>query len=147
MKLFGSALVFCLILSCEKNTQSIREDYNATLKIHLEAIQNRDLNAILETVHDSVTLIFPDGQLLKSKEKFADFHRDWFADKKWSMNPVVLKTNQSDSLSYSLIRYQYNDLDSLGNAINPRSTYLMLTFKLESNGWKLIHDQNTRIQP
>jgi uncharacterized protein (TIGR02246 family) len=134
-----------LTAACEKQSPNSTTDYDATLKTHLDAIQNHNLESILSTVHDSVTLIFPNGQRLKSKKEFANFHANWFKDSTWSFSPEILRTIKSDSVSYSLIQYQYMDIDSMGNRANPRSNYLMLVFKHESDGWKLIHDQNTRI--
>jgi len=147
MKTFLFALILLsLTVACTKQSgTSDHLDYDATLKIHLDAIQNHDLSALLSTVHDSVTLIFPNGQRLKSKKEFASFHQNWFNDSTWTLRPTILKNIQSDSVSYSLIEYQYNDIDSMGTRINPRSNYLLLVFKHTSDGWKLIHDQNTRI--
>jgi len=135
-----------LIAACTKQSNTPNQsDYDATLKIHLDAIQNHDLTALLSTVHDSVTLIFPNGSRLKSKKEFASFHQNWFNDSTWTLSPAILNTIKSDSVSYSLIRYQYNDIDSMGTRINPRSNYLLLIFKQGADGWKLVHDQNTRI--
>jgi len=147
MKLILPILFACLLFSCSKTTnqQESGLDYDANLKKHLEAIQRRDLNSILSTVGDSVNLIFPNGQKLNSKKEFADFHEGWFKDSSWNLKPTVLRTVKSDSIGYSLIRYQYTDVDSLGNPTKPRSNYLMLLFKRDNEGWKLIHDQNTRI--
>ena len=136
-----------LISSCkEKSLKGNYPDYDATLKIHLDAIQNHDLSAILSTVDDSVNLIFPNGQRMKSKTEFAAFHEDWFQNENWSMSPKIVKTVKTDSMSYSLIQYRYHDIDSAGTRINPRDNHLLLVFKLGPYGWRLIHDQNTRIQ-
>ena len=146
MKTYLPALVlFLMIVGCAQQNTSDRPDYDATLKIHLNAIQDHDLSALLSTVHDSVTLIFPNGQRLKSKKEFATFHQNWFNDSTWTLSPAILKTIKSDSVSYSLIQYQYNDIDSMGARINPRSNFLLLVFKQGPDGWRLIHDQNTRI--
>jgi ketosteroid isomerase-like protein len=142
---FGLILSILIVACAEKSSTSDHSDYDATLKIHLDAIQNHDLTALLSTVHDSVTLIFPNGQRLKSKKEFASFHQNWFNDSTWTLRPAILKTIKSDSVSYSLIQYQYNDIDSMGTRINPRSNYLLLVFKQGTDGWKLVHDQNTRI--
>jgi len=147
MKTCLSALILLMLLvACTKQrAPSNHPDYDATLKSHLDAIQNHDLPALLSTVHDSVTLIFPNGQRLKSKKEFSAFHQNWFNDSTWTLRPAILKTIKSDSVSYSLIQYQYNDIDSMGTRINPRSNYLLLVFKQGTDGWKLVHDQNTRI--
>jgi ketosteroid isomerase-like protein len=138
------ALVLVCFAGCVKKDNQQFDDYDVALKMHLDAIQNHDLSSLLSTVHDSVTLIFPNGQLLKSKKEFADFHEGWFKANNWSLSPTIEKTIKSDSVSYSLVRYQYEDIDSAGIRSKPRSNYLLLVFKRDQ-GWKLIHDQNTRI--
>src|SRR3954470_9280780 len=110
---FFALILIVLFVACTKQrSPSNHSDYDATLKIHLDAIQDHDLTALLSTVHDSVTLIFPNGQRLKSKNEFATFHQNWFNDSTWTLRPSILNTVKSDSLGYSLIQYQYNDIDS-----------------------------------
>src|SRR5689334_19544395 len=111
-------ILIAAVISCTTRNASNHPDYDATLKIHLDAIQNHNLQALLSTVHDSVTLIFPNGQRLKSKQEFSDFHQNWFNDSTWTLRPAILKTIQSDSVSYSSIQYQYSDVDSTGTPMN-----------------------------
>jgi ketosteroid isomerase-like protein len=121
--------------------QAENQPFSVVLDSHLKAIQVRDLVGLLATVHDSVTLIFPDGRALVSKSEFASFHKEWFADKKWKMEFTILKKTETQSISYALVRYKYWDTEHG----DPRENFLMLIFKSENDRWLLLHDQNTKI--
>jgi ketosteroid isomerase-like protein len=116
-----------------------------TLEKHLNAVSTKNIDVIEATVADSVTLIYPDGEVLKSKQKFVDFHKDWFKDTAWKMTTEILKAGEGGTLSYGLIKYQYTKLNSDGSVKSQSDAYLLLIFEKQKNGWKLVHDQNTRI--
>jgi hypothetical protein len=49
-------------------------------------------------------------------------------------------------MGYILLKYRYTEKDSVGNGTS-NDNYLVLIFRNSKEGWKLIHDQNTRIPP
>lgn len=57
-----------------------------TLTAHIDAIRNRDLKALTDTITagDSLTLIFPNGTITNTRQAYVDFHRKWFADQDWN---------------------------------------------------------------
>jgi ketosteroid isomerase-like protein len=122
-----------------------KTDFRATLEKHLGAVAAKNIDVIAATVADSVTLIFPDGEVLQSKQKFIDFHKDWFKDTAWKMTTEILKATEGGALSYGLIKYQYTKLNGDGSIKTQSNAYLMLIFEKQKDGWKLIHDQNTKI--
>jgi hypothetical protein len=80
---------------------------------------------------------------LDTTRSVVDFHRQWFNDPNWIMEPEVVKIMEGDQQATALIRYEYRDrLEG-----RPRSAWLLLVFQLENGTWRLIHDQNTRIDP
>jgi hypothetical protein len=44
-----------------------KTDFRATLEKHLNAVAAKNIDVIAATVADSVTLIFPDGEVLQVK--------------------------------------------------------------------------------
>ena len=122
-----------------------KTEFRATLEKHLNAVAAKNINDIKATVADSVTLIFPDGDVLKSKQKFVDFHKDWFKDSTWKMTTEILKTTESNTLSYGLVKYQLSRFNADGSVKSQSNTYLLLIFEKQKTGWKLLHDQNTKI--
>ena len=116
-------------------------DLTATVDAHAAAIGARDLDALMATVtaSDSLTLIFPDGTTLFTREQYRDFHVGWFADSSWTMAMRPVSQTVRDGLGVALLRTTYTD------AAGPRGAMLALTFAPEDGAWRLVFDQNTRI--
>jgi len=144
-----ACLLALLLLACKTDEKNdLRKDsfFEQDLTTHLNAVQNRDYDALEPTVAEDVLMIGPDGSTLKSKTEFMKFHEDWFKLSNWKWQGKVLKTSTSDSLSHALVQYRYTESDSLGKEIYRSDAYLLLIFRKAENGWQLVHDQNTRIQ-
>lgn len=132
---------------CQSAAQGHGENnFKTILSKHLKAISERNLDDIISTIADSVTLIFPDGEMLTSKQSFIDFHKEWFKDPTWKMTTTTLSTSEGKELSYGLVKYRFTKGSADGATQSQSDTYLLLVFKRQKNGWKLIHDQNTRIE-
>jgi ketosteroid isomerase-like protein len=122
-----------------------RPDFRAALDAHLGAIAAKDLAAFAPTLtsRDDLMVIFPNGETIETTAGVVDFHREWFADDQWRMDPEVVKIIEGDDLSTALLKYAYRDAPDG----EPRSSWLVLVFKLENGEWRLVHDQNTKITP
>ena len=116
-------------------------DLTATVDAHAGAIDARDLDALMATVTDgdSLTLIFPDGTTLLTRDQYRDFHVGWFADSSWTMAMQPVSQTVRDGLGVALLRTTYTD------AAGPRDAMLALTFAPEDGAWRLVFDQNTRV--
>ncbi len=119
-------------------------EFQHTLQRHLQAIADRDLDTLLDTVSDQVDLIFPNGQLLRGKQAYRDFHVEWFGDDQWRLEPQVVRSTESAEMATVLLRYELRDVPEPGQG-NPREAFLVLVFQLIDDRWQLVHDQNTRI--
>lgn len=138
--------LLCMVTTlCASAQASDRNAFKAVLAKHLHAITERNLPNIAATVADSVTLIFPDGEVLKSRQKFIAFHEEWFKDTTWKMTTEVVRVTESKTLAYALVKYRYEKQNENGTAPSSSETYLLLIFEKQTGGWKLLHDQNTRI--
>lgn len=138
-------LLAALLMAGSATADIPEPDFRETLRIHLDAITGRDLATFESTLtgNDDLMVIFPDGAALDSTQAVVDFHREWFSDPKWVMEPEVVKTIEGTDQSTALVRYQYRDTPDG----QPRSAWLVLVFTLEDGQWRLVHDQNTRIEP
>ena len=94
------------------------------------------------TKGENLKVIFPNGHILESTKAAIEFHREWFADKQWVFEPEVVNIIEHSNTVTALLRYDYRDEESGP----PRSSWLVLVFALEENAWRLVHDQNTRIE-
>lgn len=118
--------------------------FERTLAAHLAAIRGRDLERLLPTVADDVTLILPGGKLLDGKEAFTKFHEEWFAEKGWTMTFRELRRVETRDLATVLLETEYRDVDDKGAPVVGKS-YLAMTFRRAGTRWLLTHDQNTRL--
>ncbi|MEQ8179887.1 MAG: nuclear transport factor 2 family protein [Amphiplicatus sp.] len=118
-------------------------DFGAALQEHLAAIQARDLDAFAATLTADETLytVFPNGGALTTRQAAVDLHRDWFADPNWVWEGETVHKIVGADMALALIKYDYRDTPEGA----PRSAWLSLLFRLEDGEWRLVHDQNTRI--
>lgn len=119
-------------------------DFVQTLQKHLDAVANRDLDALLATVSQKpgLTLVMPNGKIIAGFVAYRDFHQTWFADPDWTFSPKVESTLLTPELCHAAIAVEYKDLDREGNPYEQK-LYLSLLFRLEQGHWLLVHDQNT----
>lgn len=145
-----SWILFTILLfgACGKQNQTASEKptFLNTLNTHLNAIQTSNLTELAPTIADNVSMIAPDGKKFDTKKVFMEFHENWFAQTNWEWEGDILRTESSDSLGYALIQYHFTQKDSVGNILFRDHEYLILIFKNSTDGWQLVHDQNTGIQ-
>jgi ketosteroid isomerase-like protein len=139
------SLIILFAAFSNKALSQKQSSFRLALNKHLNAISTKNLTDISATVDDSIILIFPDGEVLKSKNKFVEMHQNWFKDSLWKMTTEVLNTIEDKSLAYANVKYKYSKFKPDGTALSVSNTYLLLIFKKEKNSWKVIHDQNTKI--
>lgn len=122
-------------------------DFDATLRTHLQAIAQRDLAALLNTVSERAdfSVIFPNGERVVGKQAYERLHQQWFSNPDWRMDFTEISRWQRDNLAGVLLRYDYRDLPQPGTG-NPRQRYLFLLFERIDGRWLLVHDQNTPIE-
>ena len=149
MRIMFLAFAPLALAACEMKTTATatkaRPEFDAALQRHLDAITSRDLDELTATLTagDDLNVIFPNGAVLENTDAVVAFHREWFADDQWRMDPVVVKTIEGADTATALVKYDYRDAPDGA----PRSSWLALVFKIEGGEWRLVHDQNTRIDP
>ena len=117
-------------------------EFDDTVAAHLAAVAARDLDAFLATVHDGVTVVLPDGRLLRGRDEVAGLHRDWFADTDWRMDTAPVSTTVAGDTGVAVLAVDYHDVDPAGAPV--RKAYLLsLVFARQDGRWLLVHDQNT----
>ncbi|WP_221391741.1 hypothetical protein [Dyadobacter sp. NIV53] len=76
--LFISLFIFSAWV-CEAQNQIEKDTvFTKARDRFLLGIRQKYLPALDETVADSITMIFPDGEIMYSKEKFLEFNEAWF---------------------------------------------------------------------
>jgi ketosteroid isomerase-like protein len=149
MRLILLAFAVLALTACEVKTtataEKARPDFRAALDAHLSAIQARDLEGFAATLTNSEELytIFPDGGAITTPAQAKALHEEWFKDGDWRWDGEVMQIMEGADMAAALMKYDYRDAPDG----EPRSAWLTLIFKLEGGEWRLVHDQNTRIEP
>lgn len=116
------------------------------LQKHLDAVSARDLPALESTLTSGadLELYLPTGKRSTTRKEFVDFHRTWFAEKGWTMRFTPISSHVGRDLAVATVRTRYED--QVDGKPYWSENWLTLTFGLEPDGWRLVHDQNTRIR-
>ena len=121
--------------------------FQQTLDKHLRAIQERNLDSLAETLpDDELVLIMSDGRLVRKTAEFLELHRGWFESTSWSLESELVSRLETSDLAVAVLRLGYRDTPSGGEPIR-QDSLLTLVFQRRPQGWVMVHDQNTPIQP
>lgn len=118
--------------------------FEQALDRHLQAIQDRDLEAFASTVAgDEVVLVSAAGEVSLSSEHLLGLHKEWFASPTWTMEVRRLHSRERGDLATCLLELDYRD-SSADGPIRARSI-LSLVFERRGERWLMVQDQNTPI--
>jgi uncharacterized protein (TIGR02246 family) len=116
--------------------------FEETLQRHLRAIQERDLEALADTLApDELVLIMADGKLARTRREFLDAHRGWFAMKSWTLDVQPLTRFESADLAVAVLRLDYREPPATRS-----ESFLTLVFQRRDGKWLMVQDQNTPIR-
>lgn len=121
-------------------------DFEETLNLHLDAIQKRNLGALMRTLPENgdLILIMPNGRMMRTVTEYINFHRDWFDDQDWSVETELIAKKQTNDMGFATLNVEYKDVDADGKPIM-MLLLLNLIFEKRDDQWVLVHDQNTPV--
>jgi hypothetical protein len=142
------AILATLALLLPSEVRADLSTFQAALSTHLDSIQRRDAAAFETTLTagSSLTFVALDGSVTTSKEAFVKKTRGWLADPDWTWRLEQLSMTSGSHVGTAVFQVRYQDLDSNRK---PYSLVYVLSLVFEKQGaeWRLVHDQNTRIDP
>lgn len=116
--------------------------FRETLQRHLDAIQNRDLDALADTVaEEALMLIMADGRLTHSTQEFLEAHRAWFGMDNWTLQADLVEVFESADLGVAVLALDYREPPSVRS-----ESHLTLVFERFDDQWRMVLDQNTPIK-
>ena len=116
--------------------------FRETLAKHLQAIQERNLEALAATVApERVVLIMADGKLVRSTAAFLEAHRGWFAMPNWTLFTEEVELFEGPDLAVAVLRLNYREPPDVRS-----ESYLTLVFQRHDGKWLMVQDQNTPIK-
>ena len=100
-------------------------NFRETLAKHLRAIQERDLQALADTVApERLVLIMADGKLVQSTREFLEAHRGWFAMANWTLHTEAIEMYEAAELGVAVLRLDYREPPNVRS-----ESYLTLVFQ------------------
>jgi uncharacterized protein (TIGR02246 family) len=117
-------------------------NFRDTLAKHLRAIEERNLEALAETLApERLVLIMADGKLVRSKAQFLEAHRGWFALPNWTLKTEEVEIFEASELAVAVLRLDYREPPQVRS-----ESYLTLVFQRREDKWLMVQDQNTPIK-
>jgi uncharacterized protein (TIGR02246 family) len=124
----------------------VKNSFREALGRHLLAIEERDLDALADTVDDEeILLVMSDGKLVRSKKEFLEAHRGWFAMKNWRLEVKPVQIIDGPALGVALLQLDYRETPP-GKPPTRQESLLTLVFQLRNGKWVMVLDQNTPVR-
>ena len=121
----------------------MKNSFREALGRHLLAIEDRDLDALADTVaDDEILLVMSDGKLVRSKKEFLEAHRGWFAMKNWRLEVKPVQIIDTPALGVALLQLEYRETPP-GKPPTRQESMLTLVFQQRNGKWVMVLDQNT----
>jgi len=140
------AVLFLICLLQMACTQQERKPLMQTYEAYIQSVQNRDLNAMIQTITDNDALHFigTTGKMLETREEYVEFHRDWFSEEGWDISFELDKIFQENDFGYVMAIFTYHQDMPDGKRMTLVS-YVTLVFHWEHQSWRAIADVCTPI--
>jgi uncharacterized protein (TIGR02246 family) len=124
----------------------LKNSFREALGRHLLAIEERDLDALADTVADEeILLVMSDGRLARSKKEFLEAHRGWFAMKNWRLEVKPVQIIDTPALGVALFQLEYRETPP-GKPPTRQESMLTLVFQQRNGKWVMVLDQNTPVR-
>lgn len=124
----------------------MKNSFREALGRHLLAIDERDLDALADTVaDDEILLVMSDGRLARSKKEFLEAHRGWFAMKNWRLEVKPVQIIDTPALGVALLQLEYRETPP-GKPPTRQESMLTLVFQQRNGKWVMVLDQNTPVR-
>lgn len=119
--------------------------FHGTLEKHLQAIQDRDLVALADTIAlDRMVLITADGRLVTSSQEYLTMRREWFATPGWTLEILPVQVFEGPSVAVVVLRIHYRE-EPEGKPPTQQESFLTLTFQEQDERWEMVHEQCTLV--
>ncbi|GAB4200388.1 MAG: hypothetical protein Tsb002_36530 [Wenzhouxiangellaceae bacterium] len=122
-------------------------NFDCMLQRHIQAIHDRDFDAFKSTISDDpiIDFILPNGRAFEQRDDYLNMIQGWFNESGWHFKPAIIRTITSPEMGVALLKVDYSEDDRGGEPYHLQH-YLTLIFKLQNNEWRLVLDQNTKIE-
>lgn len=145
-----------ILISCGKkfkseknigNTSQNKHEFINTMQKHLDAVSNRDLQALQSTMspEGKMYLILPGSEIIENADNFMEFHREWFKDSSWTFKAKILDTEVGEKYGMAITEIMYQEPEREGK---PYFNRMIVSYDLEKvdGKWYIIKDHASSVQ-
>ena len=163
MKYFANykLIIICFLALCIGSCESKQEaeqkgtinqaenesSFKLTLKKHLDAVSNKDLEALKTTMspQGEMELIQPGAEIVYSVDGFLKFHQEWFNVPNWTFETKIVSTDIGDKIGVATTEIVYREPERNGK---PYFNRMSVSYTLEKidNHWYIIKDHASTIE-
>lgn len=130
-------------ISTEKNAQSAIE----VMQRHLNAVTNRNLNVLEETLtpEGTMQLILPGTEILQGNKAFMDYHKEWFALPDWTFKTRIVNSEIGTDMGSFIVEIIYGEPLRDGEPYFNRMAISYVLKKIDGD-WYVIKDHASSIE-
>ncbi len=129
------------------NDPSERAAVLFTMQKHLDAVANKDLKSLAETLSPDgqMQLILPGTEIIDSVAGFLQFHEDWFKNPDWTFATEILHATVGQQLAVVVVQIIYREPLRDGKPYFNRMTVSYALEKTQSQ-WYVIKDHASSVE-
>lgn len=157
-KIFSTILIVFIFIasSCISTNASNQKHISQTeseslfiaqLSKHLNAITNKDLEALRSTMspRGNMQLILPNQEIMYTVDSFMKFHEDWFKIPNWTFDTKILHTKIGHDIGIAITEMMYREPERNGK---PYFNRMIVSYALEkiNNNWYIIKDHASTVE-
>jgi len=121
-----------------------REEMLAVMNAHLDAVTNKDLVALENTLspNGNMQLILTGSEIIEKVSGFVDYHREWFKMGGWTMESKILNHEVGHEMGMVVVESLYKEKERNGVPYFNRLTVSYVLKKINGK-WYIIKDHAT----
>lgn len=121
---------------------SLKDTYEG----YIRAIEDRDLEALFQTVTETETVHFigTTGRMTTTWQEYHHSHAEWFAETGWDIAFELKELHEEANLGYAMAVFTYHDATPEKQRLTLVS-WVTLIFHREKGVWRMIADVCTPI--
>lgn len=133
--------------AAEKVDVSNEKEFTQVMQKHLEAVTNRDLKSLGETMapNGQMQLILPKTEIIDGVDGFMDYHKEWFADSTWTFETKILNSKIGQDMGMAITEIVYREPN---RKPEPYFNRMIVSYDLQKidGKWYIIKDHASSIE-
>ena len=113
--------------------------FDSAVRAYVDTTAARDTAGFMDLMHDDVTVVLADGDVLAGRSAVAGFVDGFFADRGWTQTFTVLRQVRAGRTGFVLFDSRY----APSGGRPPKPLVIGVTFVEEDGRWRVLHNQDS----